>query len=95
MDPLPTETLQHFKTNYPDWKDNNGKLEAHFKFKDFISAFSFLNGIALLSEKRNHHPEIYNVYNKVTLKLSTHDAGEQITDKDLELAEEISNFYNR
>ena len=95
MNIIPPDTLSSFKTENPDWKELDGKLEAHFAFKDFISAFSFLNGVALLSEKMNHHPEIYNVYNKVTLKLSTHDAGDQITDKDLELAKEISNFYSR
>lgn len=71
------------------WIEENNKLVKHFSFKDFISAFSFLSKVALISEKLNHHPEIINVYNKVTIKLSTHDIGNKVSKKDYDLAKAI------
>lgn len=71
------------------WKEENNKLSREFQFPDFIEAFSFLTKVAILAEKANHHPEIYNVYNRVTLSLSTHDAGNIVTDYDRELAAKI------
>ena len=71
------------------WIEENNKLVKHFSFKDFISAFSFLSKIALISEKLDHHPEIINVYNKVTIKLSTHDIGNKVSTKDYDLAKAI------
>jgi len=68
------------------WTEENNKLEREFQFKDFIQAFSFLTKVALLAEKHNHHPEIYNVYNKVKLSFSTHDAGNIITEKDRKMS---------
>ena len=64
---------------------SDGKLSRQFKFKDFVEAFGFLTSVALESEKLGHHPEIYSVYNKVELKLTTHDAG-GLTDLDYKLA---------
>lgn len=71
------------------FKENNGGLEAEFKFDDFINAFSFLTKVAILAEKHNHHPEIKNVYNTVNLRLLTHDDGDKITEKDHKLAKAI------
>jgi 4a-hydroxytetrahydrobiopterin dehydratase len=71
------------------WIEENNKLVKHFSFKDFISAFSFLSKVALISEKLDHHPEIINVYNKVTIKLSTHDMGNKVSKKDYDLAKAI------
>ena len=71
------------------WVEENNKLVKHFSFKDFISAFSFLSKVALISEKLDHHPEIINVYNKVTIKLSTHDIGNKVSKKDYDLAKAI------
>ena len=71
------------------WIEENNKLVKHFSFKDFISAFSFLSKVALISEKLDHHPEIINVYNKVTIKLSTHDIGNNVSTKDYDLAKAI------
>ena len=67
------------------WKVQNGKLHREYKFGDFAHAFGFMATAAPLIEKRNHHPEWANVYNRVTVDLMTHDAG-GITQKDLELA---------
>ena len=74
------------------WIKENNKLVKHFSFKDFISAFSFLSKVALISEKLDHHPEIINVYNKVTIKLSTHDIGNKVSKKDYDLAKAIDEF---
>ncbi len=71
------------------WTEENNKLTRNFEFNNFIDAFAFLSQVAILAEKANHHPEIYNVYNKVTLSLSTHDAGDVVTDKDRNLAASI------
>jgi 4a-hydroxytetrahydrobiopterin dehydratase len=67
------------------WKVVNGKLHREYKFSDFAHAFGFMATAAPLIEKNNHHPEWSNVYNSVTVDLSTHDAG-GITQKDLDLA---------
>ena len=69
-----------------DWQiiDNEKKIKKHFKFKSFIEAFSFMSKIAIYAEKKDHHPEWCNVYNKVEITLTTHDAG-GITDKDIDL----------
>lgn len=71
------------------WKQKNNKLVKELTFNDFKEAWEFLNKVAVLAEEHNHHPEIENVYNKVTLRLCTHDAGNSITEKDKALAKEI------
>jgi 4a-hydroxytetrahydrobiopterin dehydratase len=72
-----------------NWIEKENKLYLTEEFKDFKEAWAFLNKVAVLAEAYNHHPEIENVYNKVTLKLCTHDAGNSITEKDRVLAKEI------
>jgi len=64
-------------------------LLKEFEFRDFISAWAFMNKVALLAEKSGHHPDWSNSYNKVTIMLSSHDAGNKITEKDRNLAELI------
>lgn len=71
------------------WKEEENKLVQHFEFKDFSEAFAFLSRVALLAEKHNHHPEIQNTYNKVSLSLTSHDAGNKVTDRDINLAKAI------
>ncbi len=68
-----------------DWTVINHKLHREYKFADFIHAFGFMSTSSLSIEKMNHHPEWCNVYNRVTVDLTTHDAG-GITSKDIELA---------
>jgi 4a-hydroxytetrahydrobiopterin dehydratase len=72
----------------PGWKVVAGKLHRELQFADFVAAFGFMARVALHAEKRDHHPEWSNVYNKVTIDLTTHDAG-GITAKDIELAQVI------
>ena len=69
-----------------NWTEKDNKLSATFKFKNFIEAFSFMTEVAFHAEKQNHHPNWSNVYNTVTIDLTTHDAGNVVTDKDRKLA---------
>lgn len=71
------------------WNEVNGGLEKEFVFDNFIDAFGFLTKVAIIAEKANHHPEIFNVYNKVKLRLSTHDLGNIVSDYDKDLATQI------
>lgn len=68
-----------------------GKLTKTFKFKSFIRAFGWMSQIAIWAEKLNHHPEWFNVYNKVNVELTTHDVG-GISDLDFKLAEKMDLF---
>lgn len=71
------------------WTEENDKLYRKLKFKDFSEAFAFMTRVALAAEKMDHHPEWKNVYNTVEIWLSTHDAGDVVTDKDRKLATAI------
>lgn len=72
----------------------NNQLTVTFQFVDFKQALIFINKVGDVAESQNHHPEIINVYNKVTFKLCTHDAGNIITEKDYLLAYEIEKIYS-
>ena len=67
------------------WTGGDDFITKIFKFKDFIEAFSFMTNIAMIAEKMDHHPEWYNVYNRVDITLRTHDSG-GVTEKDISLA---------
>lgn len=71
-----------------NWILNEDKIEKQFQFKDFSEALAFIVRIGVLAEKQNHHPELYNVYNKVTIALTTHDVN-GLSDKDFLLANSI------
>lgn len=77
-----------------NWIEENNKITRSFKFKDFVEAFGFLTKVAILAEKQNHHPEIFNVYNQVTIHLNTHDAGDIVTEKDYKLAAAINQLLD-
>ena len=72
-------------------KENH--LSANFKFADFKSAFAFMTEVAFYAETQNHHPNWSNVYNTVEIQLSTHDAGNIVTEKDHKLAVAIEQAY--
>jgi 4a-hydroxytetrahydrobiopterin dehydratase len=74
-----------------DWQVVNGKLNRTFKFKDFVDAFAFMNKIAIIAEEMGHHPELFNVYNRVVIDLTTHDTG-GISMLDIELAKKINSL---
>jgi 4a-hydroxytetrahydrobiopterin dehydratase len=71
------------------WREENNRLKKTFTFRDFTEAFSFMTRVAFVAEKMNHHPHWTNVYNSVSFELSTHDAGDTITELDHQLAEAI------
>lgn len=71
------------------WQEKNNTLYKEFKFKDFSEAFAFMARVALAAEKMDHHPKWTNEYNKVEMWLSTHDAGDVVTEKDRKLAKII------
>ena len=71
------------------WKEANNKLSKSFQFKDFSEAFAFMTRVALLAEQMNHHPTWSNTWNRVDIELSTHDAGNTVTEKDRKLAAAI------
>jgi 4a-hydroxytetrahydrobiopterin dehydratase len=71
------------------WQEKNNTLYRKFEFKDFSEAFAFMTRVALAAEKMDHHPDWSNVYNKVEITLSTHSAGDIVTDKDRKLAKKI------
>lgn len=71
------------------WQETDNQLVREFTFADFSEAFAFMTRVALIAEKMDHHPWWSNVYNQLTIKLSTHDAGNMVTAKDHRLAEAI------
>ena len=71
------------------WEEKNNRLIKTFQFRDFVEAFGFMSKVALVAEKMDHHPQWTNVYNRVSFELSTHDAGDIVTEKDKNLAREI------
>jgi 4a-hydroxytetrahydrobiopterin dehydratase len=74
------------------WEEKDNKLYRQFKFKDFSEAFGFMTRVALAAEKMDHHPTWTNTYNQVEIWLSTHDAGDVVTEKDMKLAKKIDSI---
>ena len=71
------------------WTETPARLEREFQFVDFRAAMAFLNRVAEVAEAHGHHPEIFNIYGTVRLTLTTHDAGNTVTNKDHKLAAAI------
>lgn len=76
------------------WQETENKLYKEFTFTDFSEAFAFMTRVAIAAEKMDHHPTWKNTYNKVEIWLSTHDAGNTITEKDRKLAANIDKFIS-
>ena len=77
------------------WTNNNNELQAEFKFKNFTQAFAFMTEVAFVAEAQQHHPNRSNVYNTVSFRLNTHDAGDVVTEKDHRLAAAIDEIVER
>jgi 4a-hydroxytetrahydrobiopterin dehydratase len=75
------------------WQEQNNQLKRSLKFTSFIEAFAFMTKVAFAAEKLNHHPNWSNVYNQVDIILTTHDAGNTVTEKDWQLAKKIDEIY--
>ncbi len=73
------------------WSLENAKLHREFRFQDFNEAFGFMTRVALIAESMEHHPEWFNVWNRVVVDLSTHDAG-GVTSLDIELAQKMNDI---
>lgn len=71
------------------WQEENNKLTRTFEFTNFVEAFGFMSKVALVAEKMDHHPNWSNIYNSVVIELTTHSAGNTVTDKDRKLAQAI------
>ena len=74
------------------WIENEGALTRTFEFADFSAAFAFMTRVALLAEVRNHHPDWSNTWNRVTISLTTHDAGSVVTEADRSMAAAIDDL---
>lgn len=74
------------------WTETENALQKEFKFRNFVEAFGFMSKVALEAEKMNHHPNWENSYNKVYIELTSHDAGDTVTEKDRKLAAIIDNL---
>jgi 4a-hydroxytetrahydrobiopterin dehydratase len=75
----------------PEWKVVEGKLNRAFKFESFVDAFTFMTKVAFAADKMDHHPEFFNVYNRVVIDLATHDV-DGISNLDIELAKKINSL---
>ena len=88
-----TELRQHLQ-KLSGWKRVKGKLHKEFRFRDFLKAFGFMKKVAVAAEAMNHHPEWFNVYNKVDVDLVTHDLG-GISTFDVLLAEKMNGLARK
>jgi 4a-hydroxytetrahydrobiopterin dehydratase len=89
---LTPSQIQEGLSGLNGWGIEEGKLLKAYKLRDFKAALAFINQVGAVAEGLNHHPEIHNCWNQVTLRLCTHDAGGQITEKDLTLARAIQSI---
>jgi len=88
---LSSEQIKSELQNLSGWSLVDGKLHKEFQFDDFVQAFGFMTRAAIHAEKMNHHPEWFNVYNKLKVDLMTHDAG-GITENDIKLAKILNSL---
>ena len=91
---LTTAERQQAFAELKSWQPCEGKdgLYRRFQFANFMDAFAFMTRVAILAEKMNHHPEWFNVYNRVDVTLTTHDAG-GLSERDVKLAQEMDKIY--
>lgn len=87
--PLSPETIAVLPQTLPLWSVVEGKLHREWHFTSFVEAFGFISRVALLAESLNHHPELFNVYGRVVIDLTTHDTG-GLSNLDVELAERLN-----
>ena len=89
MNPLDVQTIQQSLENLEGWSYEDDQLRKQYQFVDFSEALAFIVRVGLEAEKESHHPELKNVYNRVEIRLNTHDVGDKVTEKDLRLAGKI------
>ena len=84
---------QKLKALHQDWAQEGNCIKREFVFENFVRAFGFMTTVAIEADNADHHPDWQNIYNKVSISLSTHDAG-GLTDQDFDLAAKIDNLNN-
>lgn len=92
--PLSEDQIEEALNDLDGWSHEEDKLKKDFTFDNFRDAIAFINRIAFEAEEQVHHPELFNVYNSLSVALSTHDAGGKVTEKDVKLAMTIESLYN-
>ena len=92
--PLSKDRIEEALQDLDGWSHEEDKLKKDFSFDNFRDAIAFINRIAFEAEEQVHHPELFNVYNSLSIALSTHDAGGKVTEKDVKLAKTIESLYN-
>lgn len=93
MEPLSESEIQNELKKLNEWSFSENKIHREFSFSDFKTALSFIVRVGFDAEDQGHHPELFNVYNTVQISLATHDAGDKVTDKDINLAKAIDAIY--
>ena len=93
MDSLNADIIESRLSQHPDWRTESGHLARDIQFPNFVSAWRFMNYVADVAEQQNHHPNWYNVYGTVQIRLSTHDA-DGLTNRDFELARSIDHYLS-
>lgn len=92
--PLTQQEISSSLANLDQWSVKDGKLHAEFRFDDFVEAFAFMTKVAFAAEAAQHHPEWRNIYNRVVIDLVTHDAGNAISQRDIDLARKINTLVD-
>lgn len=95
VQPLTDAELAESLRELENWSVVDGKLHGEFSFNNFIQAFGFMSQVALYAEAMDHHPEWFNVYNRVVIDLVTHDAGDSISGLDVEMARKIDGIASK
>lgn len=94
-EPLTDNKIQKAISSLPGWGFADDTISKTYRFGSFTEAIGFITEMAFACERTNHHPELTNVYNSVTIRLNTHDVGGKVTEKDIDLAEEIEKISKK
>ena len=92
---LTNEKIEETLAKLPGWTFAEDKLSREYRFANFTEAMGFITEMAFACEKANHHPELFNVYSRVEIGLTTHDADNKVTQKDVDLAAELEKIANK
>ena len=94
-DALTNDQINEALAKLPGWTFAEDKLSREYRFSDFTEAMGYITEMAFACEKANHHPELFNVYSRVEIGLTTHDTGNKVTQKDVDLAAELEKIANK
>lgn len=94
MESLSDNQIRNYIRDLEDWNFGKDKISKKFEFRDFKDALAFIVKVGIEAEKLNHHPEIKNLYNQVTIALQTHDVGNKVSIKDIDLARNIEKIVS-